>query len=471
VRTTVERELKLDVDGSFELPPLEGEPLPSRTFTSTYHDTPSRSLQRAGITLRRRLENGKSLWQLKLPRSDDARSELEEPGGPVRVPKALASLLQAHLRHGALEPVATLRTRRAGVRVLDGERRVAEVTVDNVDVLDAGRAAGGFAEVEIELLDGDDADLERLGRRLRRAGAKASDGVPKLYRVLPAPSAAKTPPPGARLREHLRHLLEVQLAELEAHDPGVRLGEDPEDVHRFRVATRRTRALVRATRPVLGDALAPLGEELRWLAGLLGPVRDLDVLLDRLGREVPTLGTEERAGRELLLGLEAAREEARQHLLEALESPRYRALLDAFSTAVASPPRLGQGASGDALAREAFRRLRRDAERLPAEPSDEELHRLRIEAKRARYAAELAALGGGAPARRAVDALKRLQDVVGEHQDTVVAEERLRGRARARTALAAGRLIERQRDRRLELRNAQPEVLAAALRAGRKAFG
>ena len=91
MRSTRERELKLDVDGSFELPPLKGDELPSRTFTSTYHDTPSRSLLRSGITLRRRLENRKSLGQLKLPRSDNARSELEEPGGPVRVPKALAA--------------------------------------------------------------------------------------------------------------------------------------------------------------------------------------------------------------------------------------------------------------------------------------------------------------------------------------------------------------------------------------------
>jgi hypothetical protein len=76
----------------------------------------------------------------------------------VRVPKALATLLQAHLCHGALEPVATLRTRRTGVRVLDGVRPVADVTVDAVDVLDAGRAAGGFVEIEVELVDGDEAD-------------------------------------------------------------------------------------------------------------------------------------------------------------------------------------------------------------------------------------------------------------------------------------------------------------------------
>jgi CHAD domain-containing protein/adenylate cyclase class IV len=469
MRSTRERELKLDVDGSFELPTLEGEELPTRQFTSTYHDTPARSLMRAGITLRRRLENGKSVWQLKLPRSDAARSEIEEPGGPARVPKGLGGLLVAHLRHGPLEPVATLRTRRSGVRVLDGERRVADVTVDRVDVLDAGRSAGGFVEVEVELVDGDEADLERLGRRLLRAGARASDGVPKLHRVLAPPAGDE--PVGASLRDQLRHLLSAQLAELEAHDPGVRLGEDAEDVHRFRVATRRTRALLRATKPLLGEALVPLGEELRWLGGVLGSVRDLDVLLDHLRREVATLDTDQRAGRELLSGLEAARDEARGQLLEALGSPRYRALLDAFATAIAAVPSLPKGADADSLAGQAFHRLRRASERLPAEPSDEQLHRLRIKAKRARYAAELAALGGAASAKRAVDALKQVQDVIGEHQDAVVAEERLRALARARTAVAAGRLIERERARRLARREAYPEAVAVALRAGRKAFG
>jgi CHAD domain-containing protein len=399
---------------------------------------------RAGITLRRRLENGKSLWQLKLPRSDAARSEIEETGGPVRVPKGLAALLTAHVRHGALEPVATLRTRRAGVRVLDGERRVADVTVDRVDVLDAGKSAGGFVEVEVELVDGDEADLERLGRRLQQAGARVSDGVPKLYRVVAPPPANE--PPGAGLHDQLRHLLSMQLAELEAHDPGVRLGEDAEDVHRFRVATRRTRALVRATKPLLGEALVPLGEELRWLG-------------------------DERSGLELLGGLEAAREDARGQMLEALASPRYLALLETFATAIVALPTLPKGADADALARHGFRRLRKAADALPAEPSDHELHRLRIKAKRARYAAELAALGGAASANRAVDALKRVQDVIGEHQDAVVAEERLRALARARTGLAAGRLIERERERRRARREAYPEVVAAALRAGRKAFG
>ena len=67
MESTVERELKLEPPDGFELPPLDGEDLESRVFTSTYYDTAPRSLLRAGITLRRRVENGLSRWQLKLP--------------------------------------------------------------------------------------------------------------------------------------------------------------------------------------------------------------------------------------------------------------------------------------------------------------------------------------------------------------------------------------------------------------------
>src|SRR5689334_9444838 len=127
MRTTVERELKLSAGADFELPQLEGEPLAERVFTSTYYDTPTGSLAQSGITLRRRLENRRSAWQLKLPRPDDARAEIEARGGASGPPPDLAALLVAHLRHGALEQIAALRTHRRGVRVTDGSRALADL--------------------------------------------------------------------------------------------------------------------------------------------------------------------------------------------------------------------------------------------------------------------------------------------------------------------------------------------------------
>ena len=466
VRETLERELKLDVDPPFELPPLPGEPLAERVFTSTYHDTPARSLARVGITLRRRVENGLSLWQLKLPRGEGARAELEAPGGPAGPPPELARLLVAHLRHGPLQPVATLRTRRSGIRVADGERALADVTVDAVDVLDAGRSAGGFVELEAELVDGGSDDLERIGRALLDAGARPSDGRPKLLRVLELDGG--TGPAGGTLTEQLRGLLHRQLLALEAHDPGARLGGDAEDVHKLRVATRRARALIRTTRPLLGDRLAELAGELKWLGAELGAVRDVDVLLARLELEVEALDSDRAGGRKLVEALRAERESRRTRLLQALDSDRHPALLRALEDAILALPEL----DGDAqkLARGALQKLKRAADRLPAEPTDAELHALRIKAKRARYAGELAALAGGTAVERYVDALKDLQDVIGEHQDLVVLEETVRGLARAGSGVAAGRVVERAREGRSELREAYPAVLKKALSAGAKAL-
>ncbi|MFL5929003.1 MAG: CHAD domain-containing protein [Gaiellaceae bacterium] len=463
----LERELKLDPPDDFVLPALDGEPLDTRVFTSTYHDTPSRSLARAGITLRRRVENGLSTWQLKLPR-DGGRAEIAALGSPAGPPRELRALLVGHLRHGELEQVARLRTRRSGVRVGSAEHPVADVTVDAVDVLEGMKPVGGFVEVEVELVAGEGSDLVQLGRILRKAGARRSNGRAKVLRVLEIPEV-RPPARGATASEQLRYILSLQLRELERHDPGVRLGDDPEDLHRFRVATRRSRAMIRATRPLLGDTLEPLAAELKWLAGALGPVRDFDVLLLRLREEVRTLGPDVAGGDALVAALEEERGRRSDSMLAALGAQRYFHLLDAYAAAIDSLPDL-DACDLRSLAGTQLRKLRKAARRLDESPSDAELHAVRIHAKRARYAAELVAVAdSGKPLARYLDALKALQDVVGDHQDAVVAEAELRAAAKAKTALAAGRLIERERERRRERRAAYPEALTAVLRSGKKA--
>jgi CHAD domain-containing protein/adenylate cyclase class IV len=468
MRTTVERELKLEADEGFELPELGGEQLADRVFTSTYYDTPSRSLAHLGITLRRRSENRRSLWQLKLPRAGTARAEIETRGGPGGPPAELARLLVVHLRNGGLEPVAVLRTRRSGIHATDGERSVAEVTVDDVDILEGRRRVGRFSELEIELVDdGVEDDLARIGRTLRRAGARPSDGRAKVMRVV---SIEERPSPqkGATLRDLLVYQLRRQLDQLEAHDPGVRLGEYPEDVHRLRVATRRSRALIRATRSTLGDRLEPLSSELKWLGGALGPVRDLDVLLDRLRREVAALDVDREAGESIVAELEAEREAHRVELLAALDSDRYLRLFDTFAAAIDSIPQELAGTAQSQASSE-LRRLEKAAAAIPEEPSDDELHALRIHAKRARYTAELAALTGRKRVVRYLEAVVAAQDLIGEHQDAVVAEERVRALASPDRALAAGRLIELERSRRRDARAEYRTVIAEAIARGHAA--
>ncbi|HVS84852.1 MAG TPA: CYTH and CHAD domain-containing protein [Gaiellaceae bacterium] len=445
MRAHLEHERKLDAPAGFRLPDLGGEPLESRLFTSVYHDVPGGSLADAGITLRRRTEHGRSVWQLKLP-SAGARLELEEPGGPAEPPAALARLLTAHLRRGPLAPVAELRTRRRGELVARAGT-TAEVTVDEVAVMDALSVADGFVEVEIELREGDPKRLDGIAAELAEAGARRGGGVPKLFRALGRDGASAAP---ATPFDALRSRLRDQLREVYAHDPGTRLGADPESLHDMRVAVRRARALLRAGRPLVATDTSALADRLKELGAVLGAVRDLDVLSERFDAEAAELPKEDaKAVRTLLRALGRERARARRALLRTLDSERYFGLLDDFAATLDGLEPSGADTSLDELALRAFAKARKARRKLAPEPPDEELHELRKLGKRARYAAELA--GRDAVVARA----KKLQDVLGEHQDAVVAEERLRALAATASpeqALAAGRLIERERARRAEAR-------------------
>jgi CHAD domain-containing protein len=443
VRETVEREVKLRAGEEFRLPELGGEAIEPRLFVSTYHDTSDHRLARRGVTLRHRLENGKGLWQLKLPRGR-ARLELEHPGPPRTAPDELVAVLAGHLRGAELAPIARLRTRREGVRA-DG----AEIVHDTVAVLDHQKVTRSFEELEVELLDGDEKTLRRIEKALRRAGAGDGEARPKVFQALDLdfqPELVEEPDdgsPAATLRARIRDQAERVLA----HDPGTRLGTDPEELHQLRVATRRLRAFLRAGRELLDPQWAePVREELRWLGGSLGPVRDLDVLIEHLAPAVESLGEDVRAGRTLLRALERDRRAARRKLLKALDSERYFALLDALEQPIAT---VAEVPTLEAIHAGEHRRLGKAARALGPESPDEDLHAARINVKRARYAAEL--LG----ADQYVKSAKRLQDVLGEHQDAVFAQARLRALAEKlpAAAVAAGRLVERERQRAVASRD------------------
>jgi CHAD domain-containing protein len=452
MRATSEYERKLDAPAGFRLPPLGGRPLEARVFTSVYYDVPGGSLAAAGITLRRRVENGRSVWQLKLP-AGDARLELEFEGGAKEPPEDLAGLLHAHLRHGPVETVAELRTRRRGELVArDGT--TAEVTVDEVAVMDARRVRDRFVEVELELREGNPARVDELAAELADAGAEPGQGLPKVFRALEldpeGPSAPHTP------FEALRSLLREQLREIERHDPGTRLGRDPESLHDMRVAVRRLRALLRVGRKLVAGDTIELGARLKELGQVLGEVRDLDVLIEHLEAEAAELG-EADAGRArpLLAVLRKERSRDRRRMLAFLRSDEYLALLDDTARTIERLEPSGAGASLGDLADKAFKKTRKAVGALPEEPTDDDLHGVRKKGKRARYAAELAGR------KQFVKRAKKLQDVLGEHQDAVVAAARLRELAAAaepEQALVAGRLVEREAARRAAARDEWPKT-------------
>ena len=479
MKATVEREIKLAVAADFEVPALPGVALESRTFTSAYWDTRERGLARVGITLRHRVEHGRGRWQLKIPHGA-ARLELEADGGPVPVPGELARLLVAFTRGEPLGPAATLHTRRAGRQVDDvAGRPVAEAVVDAVSVLDGRWVVDRFAELEVELIgEGDERDLLRIEAALRSAGATDGDGRPKLLRVLGIADEAPTGPPttAGRLESAIASQHRIMLS----RDPGTRLGTDPEDLHDMRVATRRIRSFLRTARVLVDPSWAtPLREELAWLADALGTVRDLDVMLEHLEPQVASLDAEERAalGTVLLGRLQAERDGARAKLVTALSSPRYFRLLDRLDEPVALMPDGEPGAPTaptlPEIAAAEFRKLGKVMRRLDDASPDEEIHAARILGKRARYAAELAQPLAGKKVATLLARTKALQDVLGEHQDSSVAEEcirRLAGQTRGAAAIGAGRLVERERMRRSRARAGIPAAWQAVDQAARRAF-
>ncbi len=242
----------------------------------------------------------------------------------------------------------------------------------------------------------------------------------------------------------LRESLEEQVAAIREHAPKVYAHGDAEELHKLRVAVRRLRALFRALRSSIEDTRAEsLRAELGTLGRALGPARDGDVFKAYLEAETATL--DEPGGDVLLRRVEKQRLESYAAARAALDDPAFLRLLeelDAFC-ATAEIPELDGVVAVEA---KKLRKAMRDVS------SDEALHAARIKAKRVRYAAE--AKGETRVVRRA----KRLQDVVGEHQDAVVAEQRLRELADPETALLVGRLIERQAQRRRRAREATPDA-------------
>ena len=237
----------------------------------------------------------------------------------------------------------------------------------------------------------------------------------------------------------------------------------------MRVATRRLRAFLRAGGKSLDqDWSQSLRRELQWLGRALGPARDLDVLGEYLAAEVETLGDEADAGRTLVDGLEAERVAARLAVVEALSSDRYLALLDRLD-GVSTPVLTGDESPLADRWRKEWKRAMKAIEAIDDASEDAELHTARIRLKKVRYAAELAEHELGRKGTRFASAASRLQDVLGAHQDAVVAEERIRAWALGNGGDAvAERLIDRQRDRRQEARQALPGAWKKVRRTARR---
>ncbi|WP_063771928.1 alpha/beta fold hydrolase [Kitasatospora mediocidica] len=228
--------------------------------------------------------------------------------------------------------------------------------------------------------------------------------------------------------------LQVRLAELLTLDAAVRRDE-PDAVHQMRITVRRLRSALTAHRRMLHrERTDPLGAELRLLGKILGRARDAEVLGERLTAQaaaLPAAARPEELAERIRARFERRYTTAHRAALRTLDSPRYRALLDALAQTAAQPPLRQRASHGRGEARRVLRRERRRTGRRtraafgtpPGPDRDAALHQARKAAKRARYTAESILPLTGPAGSRYVLRMKELQQALGRHQDGVVAEQ------------------------------------------------
>jgi CHAD domain-containing protein len=398
---------------------------------AVYYDTPRLALAAHRVTLRRRTGGDDAGWHLKLPSGRaDTRTEVHAPlasDAAQEPPRELRTDIAALVRGSPLGPVVRLRTTRSRVLLLDKrDRTLAEIAYDEV----TAEPGPQWQEIEVELVDGGPELLDRVEQRLLDAGARRSDSPSKLARALGDRLTPAPLPPEAVLTagDVAVAFLHAQLAAILALDPAARHAEE-DAVHRMRVATRRARSALKSFRRELDRTRTDaLGAELKWLAAVLGTERDREVLAERLSRRLaelePALVT--KPLRRRLHGAGGAPHAAAP---PELDGDRYFALLDALEELLAAPPYLPAATApaheaAAAAVRRDHVRLRRQIEAALALPPggerDTALHEARKDAKRARYSSEAArsVLGQYAVAHTA--RMKGVQQLLGEHQDSVM---------------------------------------------------
>src|SRR6266508_757502 len=424
------------------------------TIVDTYLDTEDWRLHRAGYSLRVRRTRGRTEATLKsLDRGQDGfrrRAEFTEavPGpDPAVILSAPGPVgTRAKLAAGTVPLVALfdVRTRRHVYRLTIDGTDGGEVAINRTTIpLGERRESARLRRVEVEVPESIVADVAPFVESLRSACALQPASLSKFEVGLLARGLrpAATPDLGPAEVDPSRSTGEAAFAILRRHfvallakEPGTRIGDDIEDLHDMRVATRRLRAALSIFSDVLPVRFARVREELGWVGDALGAVRDLDVQLEQLEAWVAD-AAEEDAGplgglRSLL---ENQRVEARVGMLGVLDSGRYARMVAGFEAALRRGPlrkstasrRPVLGVAPDCIL-DRYRKLRKAGRRVASSPSPDTYHRVRISAKGLRYALEFLSPLYPREIPPAVKRLVELQDLLGLHQDADVAVRRLR---------------------------------------------
>jgi CHAD domain-containing protein len=459
-RTVRETEAKFRVNPTFELPSILGAvpdvaavDAPTRiSMNAVYYDTQDLRLAREGVTLRRRSGGSDAGWHLKLPvlahtvpDGTGVRDEIQLPDSPT-IPTELSRLVTVWARSAALAPVATLASERTTL-ILRGADGVglAELVDDTVSVEGGSHNQAQFRELEVEATGGDERIVAEVAAVLRDAGAVGGEFVPKVVRALgPQATTPADPPPPMPVdaRDPVNDLVAATLRRytrlLMGYDVAVRRGLD-DSVHQMRVATRRLRSALRSFESLLDkDWADELAVELHWLAGVLGTARDSEVLRTRLllaARELPAEAKPAAVAAKLAEILDKQCRTAFDDVSVALTSDRYIALVERLVDA-ATYPRTTDAARRPASVvlppaiRASWATMRRravPATRRRGNPTSAQYHQVRIAAKHVRYLCDAAAPALGPKARKLGMQAARVQDVLGEHHDAVVAAEFIAG--------------------------------------------
>ena len=439
-------------------------------ITDTYLDTDDWRFYRAGYALRLRNTDGeveatmKSLTpaegslrrrrEISEPLEDDKPATLKKAGGPVGGrSRALAGGRE-------MRRLFRIKTRRQRFALLlggstDGNQervRVGEVALDASEI-PLGEDPTHLTRVEVEAGIGmaPTPDLHGFVDEMRSAleltPASTSKYETGLYASGLSPEGDSDLGPtrvdaSMSLGEVAFAVLRRQFAEMRDHEPGTRLGDDPEELHDMRVPTRRMRAAMKVFRGALPERASWLREELRWVAHALGDVRDLDVQIERFRTWKEEVGEEDSGSLDRILTItHKRRAEARKDMLEILDSDRYERLLSSFAEMLRRGPsaelepeqtmvddQTGEPvkAAAPALISRRYRKWRKAAKRLDEYFSPDAFHDVRKKGKRLRYTLEFVSEVYGKPVQKLIKPLKALQDDLGDHQDAIVAAGYLR---------------------------------------------
>ena len=437
------------------------EPRSTLQILDTYLDTDDWRFHRAGFALRIRSESGKSEATLKSLHSASAqvadRRELSETlesseSGSIR--QSIGPVgTRVHAVSGArvLLPLFEVHTsrQRFAIHKEHEAQQLGEIALDETVISrPQGEPQSSMQRVEVEALTEEHAQLQSLVKTLRTdcalemaSESKYSQGL-KTVGLAPGPAPEIAP----TAVDASMTIVEVALANLRRylsawhlHEPGARLGDDPQELHDLRVAVRRLDAILREFRSSLPASFLLIRPTLKVVLRTLGQARDLDVALSELAtfsRQLPKSDRESVGPLRRCLASERGR--TRTRMLTVLDSVRVQKIMHELTSLLSAPAAVSpQVVSESALhaapgmIRRRYRKLRKRAEVLTSNSPVQAYHEVRGQVKKLRYALEAVAVIYGKPADAMLRALRRWQEKLGVQQDAAVASGRLRELASA----------------------------------------